>query len=402
MAEKKYYTRQSRGSMHRGGYRRSDHRSEYLPGPDGWTNASPAAAPRPPAKAGDLTHFRKINNPTAMSFGRSSVFAGRREGKGGQDSPSLARAKVPSNMFSMLPSDYRSEYSRGPDGWTNVAPAAAPRPPAKSGDLTHFGKVRKPTAMSFGPSSIFAGKKEGKRGRDSPSLSRANSSSNMFSMLSSAEAFANASGLPSRKTSVDLTQSGIPTEGGGRKRLQLLPRSKPLNDDTGKVDDEAAPDSSDEDADTDAAPSMTENQAKAKVDEDLKELLSVRDIRESESYFSSLPSQYRHILVDKIFSKVLDSKEADIKLAADVFARAVEKAVCSQEEFEQGLAPTMEFLDDICVDAPAAYSVAARLLKATALPQSSVQNLASKIAFEGDDSATQPADKLMKEFTALS
>jgi translation initiation factor 4G len=74
----------------------------------------------------------------------------------------------------------RGDYAQiGPDGWA-VAGNGPPRPPSKAGDLSKFGQISKSSPMTFGPSSVFAGKKEGKR----ESLSRTSSSSNMFSMLS--------------------------------------------------------------------------------------------------------------------------------------------------------------------------------------------------------------------------
>lgn len=74
----------------------------------------------------------------------------------------------------------RGDYAQvGPDGWA-VAGNGPPRPPPKAGDLSKFGQISKSSPMTFGPGSVFAGKKESKR----ESLSRTSSSSNMFSMLS--------------------------------------------------------------------------------------------------------------------------------------------------------------------------------------------------------------------------
>jgi len=64
-----------------------------------------------------------------------------------------------------------------------VAGNGGVRAPPKVGDLSNFGKINKTTAMTFGPSSVFAGKKEGKR----ESISRTSSISNMFSTLQSTE-----------------------------------------------------------------------------------------------------------------------------------------------------------------------------------------------------------------------
>jgi translation initiation factor 4G len=54
------------------------------------------------------------------------------------------------------------------------------RTSTRAGDLSQFGRISKLT--TFGPASVFAGKKEIKR----ESISRTCSNSNMFSMLESA------------------------------------------------------------------------------------------------------------------------------------------------------------------------------------------------------------------------
>jgi len=45
----------------------------------------------------------------------------------------------------------------GSDG--AVADNSAPRSPPKVGDLSSFGKISKTQPMTFGPASVFAGKK---------------------------------------------------------------------------------------------------------------------------------------------------------------------------------------------------------------------------------------------------
>lgn len=72
--------------------------------------------------------------------------------------------------------DRGSDFAQaGPDGWANAGGSGPPRPP-KAGDLMNFGKIAKPAAMTFGPRSVFAGKKDVKG--ESLSIS------NMFLMLS--------------------------------------------------------------------------------------------------------------------------------------------------------------------------------------------------------------------------
>ena len=78
----------------------------------------------------------------------------------------------------------RSDYPQvGPDGWAVAGSSGPPRPPPKAGDLSNFGKISKAQPMTFGPSSVFAGKKGPESKREA--ISRTSSSSNMFSMLSS-------------------------------------------------------------------------------------------------------------------------------------------------------------------------------------------------------------------------
>jgi translation initiation factor 4G len=67
----------------------------------------------------------------------------------------------------------------GPDGWTVTGSSIQPQP-GKAGDLSNFGKISKGQPMTFGPGSVFAGKKNEIK---KESISRTASSSNMFSML---------------------------------------------------------------------------------------------------------------------------------------------------------------------------------------------------------------------------
>ncbi|KAJ3997784.1 hypothetical protein F5050DRAFT_1690116, partial [Lentinula boryana] len=123
----------------------------------------------------------------------------------------------------------RTDHQASADGWT--VSGSTPRPPTKAGDLSRFGQISKGAPMTFGPSSVFAGKKESKR----ESLSRTNSSANMFQMLQNVEAAEVAtktSRPPSRKPSVDLGPGGAPEPAPQRKRLNLLPRTKPVDQDS--------------------------------------------------------------------------------------------------------------------------------------------------------------------------
>ncbi|KAF5380586.1 hypothetical protein D9615_004672 [Tricholomella constricta] len=111
-AEKESYQRQI--SVSRGGSRRGDDRGDYPQiGPDGWAVAGGNSPPRPPPEAGDLSNFGKTTKNTATTFGRSSVFAGKKESK----RESISRTSSSSDTFSMLN--------------PNAGPAAEPKEPRR-------------------------------------------------------------------------------------------------------------------------------------------------------------------------------------------------------------------------------------------------------------------------------
>ena len=298
--------------------------------------------------------------------------------------------------------EHRGAYGAqtGPDGWTSVA-AAPPRPPPTAGDLTQFGKISKGSGgpLTFHPTSVFA-KKETK-GREA-SLSRTNSTSNMFAMLNSDAAAeppapGKSSRPPSRKPSADFSQTG-PPEPPQRKKLTLLPRTKPVLDDPKVEEESAAPSEASED---ESEPSLTEDQANAKIEEDLKEFWAVRNLEEADSYFPALPAVYKARFVDKLVTSALEGKEADAQLVADLFTRVVEKAACPPSSLEEGFTAQIESIVDVAIDVPAAYKLMAILLKGSTLPMSKVEELAGKIAVEGDPAEHHPRDKLLKEYKTL-
>ncbi|KAI0653525.1 hypothetical protein C8Q70DRAFT_1110231 [Cubamyces menziesii] len=257
----------------------------------------------------------------------------------------------------------RGEQQVGPDGWA-VAGGGATRP-AKAGDLSQFGKIAKSTPMTFGPSSVF--QKDKSKSRES-TLSR-QGSSNMFSMLSANPEIAaevtsaKSSRPPSRKSSIDLGPGGAPEAPPQRKRLQLLPRSVPLEDKAGSTPAASTAGSDDEQDETSSGATMSVEEAKTRIEEDSKEFFSIRDLNEADEYFRKLPAEHRHLLIDKLVTKAVESKEADAQLVADLFDRAHSKNLCSPATFEEGFAPTAEIIDDIAIDAPKALNLFAIMMK---------------------------------------
>jgi translation initiation factor 4G len=158
-----------------------------------------------------------------------------------------------------------------------------------------------------------------------------------------------------------------------RKRPVLQPRSVPVELASPVAESESSP-SEGEASNID----MTEEAALKQISEDLKEFFAVRNLEEAEVYFSSLPPQHHHLLVDKIVSTAVESKEDDAKLVSQFFVLAVSKELCSAASFEDGLTPVAEIIDDIAIDAPKAFQLLATMIKGAGLDQERLSNLASK------------------------
>ena len=161
-----------------------------------------------------------------------------------------------------------------------------------------------------------------------------------------------------------------------RKRLVLQPRSKPVDvaSSSSPVGESSESSHSEEEANIE----MTEEAAMKKISEDLKEFFAVRNLEEAEVYFSGLPPQHHRLLVDKIVSTAVESKEDDAKLVSQFFALAVSKELCSPASFEEGLTPVAEIIDDIAIDAPKAFQLLAMMVKGASLDQERLTKLASK------------------------
>jgi translation initiation factor 4G len=266
-----------------------------------------------------------------------------------------------------------------PDGWSVAGSGALPRQQPKAGDLSQFGKISKAAPMTFGPASIFSGKKgTDPKSRDPPMSRTPSTSSNMFSMLQSSDTVVDpptskSSRPPSRKPSVDLA-SGVPSDPAPqRRRLQLLPRSNPVGEESKASTPAVSEDGSDDEAAGGSGAltpaTMSEAEAKAKIEEDTKEFFSIRMLDEAESYFSSLPTEHRYALVDALVMKSIEMKEPDVILVSELFVRVRERELCSPGVFEDGFNGLAELLDDLAVDIPKAWPYFATLLRGSGLDQ---------------------------------
>jgi len=261
-----------------------------------------------------------------------------------------------------------------------VAALRAPaRRPPKAGDLSQFGKISKATPMTFRPGSIFTSKKGTDSKNRGPPMSRISStSSNMFSMLQNLDAVvepavSKGSRPPSRKPSVDLGAEAASELAPQRRRLQLLPRSSPVGEEskvsTPTVSESGSDDEATGETGLSAPPALSEAKAKAKIEEDTKEFFSIRMLDEAESYFYTLPTEHRHWLVNALVTKSIEMKEPDVVLVSELFARVREKELCSLGTFDEGFNGFEEALDDLSVDIPRAWTYFAILLRGSGLDQ---------------------------------
>ncbi|KAH9006257.1 armadillo-type protein [Lactarius hatsudake] len=269
------------------------------------------------------------------------------------------------------------EVADTPRPWWSAVGAGAAHAQPRAGSQSQFRKINKVAPMSFAPTSVFDDKKGGPKSRDSPML-RTASSSNMFSMLQSSDVTVDpptpkSSRPPSRKPSVDLGVGGPLEPPQQRRKLQLLPRTKPVGEESEPSSPSASEAGSDDEAagegDTSAPAAISEGEAKAKIDEDIKEFSGIRMLDEAESYFSGLPTKHRHRLVDALVMKSIEMKDRDVELVGDLFVRVREKDLCSPAMFEEGFIGLAEILDDLAVDIPKAWSYFATLLKGSGLDQ---------------------------------
>ncbi|KAG8788043.1 hypothetical protein FRC12_014977 [Ceratobasidium sp. 428] len=291
------------------------------------------------------------------------------------------------------------DHGQQADGWNVAGGASAARPPAKAGDLSQFGKISKST-LSFGPTSVF--NKAGSKSRE-PSMSRANSSLNMYAALNATDADGPPqpdarSGMGSRKPSVDLGPGGSPAveSGSVRKRLNLLPRTKPTETEGEKGEDEGTP----EPAAAAPAP-MSEADAQKKVKEDIKEYLGVENVEEAIMALEGLPTEHRHIFVDKMVGAALDGGNKVVVLAEKLFTAIHKQQACSAEAFERGLLPTVEMADDMSIDVPKTYEWLARLMHAAGIERPQAEELAGKISVYGEPKV-HPKDLLIQEFDKVA
>ncbi|WFD28557.1 hypothetical protein MNAN1_003570 [Malassezia nana] len=233
------------------------------------------------------------------------------------------------------------------DGWSTVGHAPAGR--GRPSDLSGLGKGSDRAGGKPGAAGLFQRKGQGS---DEPASPSPRSSSNMFNLL---------------------TGDGNHGEEKERKKLQLQPRTKPI------------------DAPTEpSAPSAEDLQRK--IGNDVKEFLAIRDLNEGVQSIEALPAEHRASFVDQLVSAVLDKKQDSVDAAGQLLAQLVEKQVLTEQQLLDGFQPQVTILDDTSMDAPSAYGFMAQLLVQSTLPRAQIEQLADKMEGEG---LRPPKDRLL-------
>ena len=167
-----------------------------------------------------------------------------------------------------------------------------------------------------------------------------------------------------------------------RRKLQLQPRTKSLE----------AGDKSAAEGEESAAEGMSDEDAKRKVSNDVKEYLAIRDINEGVQSIEALPEQYRTSFVEALVAAVLDKKQDNVDDAAKLLGSLREQNLVTVDTLHDGFKEQVTYLDDTSMDAPSAYSYMAQLLVRSGLPREKIDSLADGMQGEG---LKPPKDRLL-------
>jgi len=143
---------------------------------------------------------------------------------------------------------------------------------------------------------------------------------------------------------------------------------------------------------------MTDVDIIKQVAEGIEKLFSTRELDGAVACFGSLPPSQRYKMVESVFSRALGSTDAEATLAGELFAKVMDAGKLTSKDVEKGVAVPMKSLDDIAVDTPAAYALAARMLFLPKLDKKATARLGESIA----RSVVTPRDRLLKQLEKLA
>ena len=169
-------------------------------------------------------------------------------------------------------------------------------------------------------------------------------------------------------------------EEGQRKKLQLQPRTKPLDDESSASAEEAG------------ASEPSDDDIKRKISNDVKEYLAIRDLSEGVQSIELLPSKHRAAFVDALVTTVLDKKQENVDDACKLLHALAERSLIDESMLVDGFKPQVTILDDTSMDAPSAYGFMAQLLVKSTLSREKIEALADGMEGEG---LKPPKDRLL-------
>jgi len=283
----------------------------------------------------------------------------------------------------------------GADGWNTVGGApAAPPPRAKAGDLSGFGSITRTSSkgpLFGGPSTVFGKGKKGPSEDGSMPPTRTSSSQNMFALLNQTE-------------DTEGTATPSQPEGRVRPKLDLAPRTKPLpnlnpaqgagaGEESGKEDE--ADEEEDEEGEREPVP-LSDEEAKARIANDVKEFLEIKDIKSGVQGFTLLTEDRRSQALAEFVDAAINKKEADVQNVTKLFAALHEQSVITEDQAADAFKDTVAYLQDFEIDAPNAFSWIAGMLVAIGLPRSRIETMADTMENE-DNVSPAPKDKLLQK-----
>ncbi|GAA5836095.1 hypothetical protein JCM11251_007368 [Rhodosporidiobolus azoricus] len=251
----------------------------------------------------------------------------------------------------------------GADGWTTQ-----PQRPAKAGDLSGFGRIRDTSAgIPLGPTGAFANRNR----KPKEEAARPATPSNPFALL---DGGADGSEPP----------ASTPSQ---RPRLNLKPRTKPIEGEEKEEEEEKKDEEEEEDdgAIDPNASSMTREEAERRAKNSVDEFYEIKNLSEGVASVEALPQEYRSLLISRIAEAALTKKADAVNLTRDLFKQVIAKEVISHGQMVAAFEPVMKTIVDTAIDAPGAYGFAATLLIGAGVSKEETEELKGKMESEEGD-----------------
>ncbi|GAA5899101.1 uncharacterized protein JCM6883_005110 [Sporobolomyces salmoneus] len=272
----------------------------------------------------------------------------------------------------------------GADGWTTQ-----PQRPAKAGDLSGFGRFREnrdSSTLSLGPTGAFANKQKAKKEETRPSTPI-----NPFALLSGGG---------------DEPEAAAPAS--QRPKLQLKPRTKPLDGEEGDEEEkdqnagEAEEDEDDGAIDPNAS-SMSRQEAERRATNSVVEWFEIKNVSEGVASIEALPKEFRPLLVTRIAEAAILKKADAVNITRDLLKETAAKGIVSHEKLLEAFEPVMKTLVDTAVDAPSAYSFTSSLLMGAGASKEEVEKLTEKMeSEEGEEEVEYGKESFWKAYEKVA